>query len=331
MSTIKYNRERTATCAYAPNTPIAHDEVTAWARRARSWSQPPAVGDVIDQRYRLERLLGRGGFGAVFQAQDLVREVPVALKVLAVERRSASQWRFRRAGRLLCELRHPGVIAGLACGADGPLEYVAMEYLPSSLDLQQVLDASGEALHWTDAVQYTTELLGALDFLHSRGVVHRDIKPRNALLTGRGVVLIDFDLAKQIQVGVKDSGEFDLNAVADEKTRPGLTGTPLYMPPERMDGQSAGPSADLYGGALVLFVLLTSKLPSDFSVQPMTLRELRSVRRLRPPHLHTGLGLDVPAELDAYLRRALDPEPAERFPDAAAMCEALAAILLKHG
>lgn len=334
MSTTNYNTERTATRSYAPDEPVGVaecDRVADWVEGDCA-QKAPAVGVVIDRRYRLDEFLGRGGFGAVYKAQDLVEEVPVAIKVLTAERREAGEWRFRRAGRLLCQLRHPGLIAGLACGAAGHLEYVAMEYLPDSQDLQQLLESSPKGLTWTDAVQYACELLDALDFLHKQGVVHRDVKPRNVLLSQRGVVLIDFDLAKQIQLDVEDSGEFNLDAMADERTRRGLTGTPLYMSPERMEGQGANPAADLYSAALVLFVLLSHKLPSDCSaVTPRTLRELRSVRRLRPPHLHTDLGLAVPKELDHYLRRALDPVPGRRFPSAAEMYEELVGILLVHG
>lgn len=333
MSTTNYNSERTATRSYAPDEPIAceaRDDVERWIQGQRE-DLPPRVGAVIDDRYRLEEFLGKGGFGAVYKAQDLVGQEPVAIKVLAAERRAAGEWRFQRAGRLLCELRHPGLIAGLACGASGPLEYVAMEYLPDSQDLQQVLETNPTGLPWTDAAQYACELLDALDFLHGRGVVHRDVKPRNVLLSQRGVVLIDFDLAKRIQLDVEDSGEFNLDAVANDRTRRGLTGTPLYMSPERMNGQGASPAADLYAAALVLFVLLTRKLPSDCSIQPRTLRELRAVRQLRPPHLHTDLGLSVPEDLDAYLRRALDPRPKSRFSDAAEMYEELVGILLVHG
>jgi len=333
MSTTNYNTERTATRSYAQDEQVtcsSRDDVARWMQGQRE-PDAPCVGAVIDDRYRLDEFLGRGGFGAVYKAQDLVGQEPVAIKVLTAERRAAGEWRFQRAGRLLCELRHPGLIAGLACGACGPVEYVAMEYLPDSLDLQQVMEANPSGLPWTDAAQHACELLDALDFLHGCGVVHRDVKPRNVLLSQRGVVLIDFDLAKRIQHDVEDSGEFNLDAVADERTRRGLTGTPLYMSPERMNGQGASPAADLYAAALVLFVLLTRKLPSDCLIQPQTLRELRAVRRLRPPHLHTDLGLSVPEDLDAYLRRALDPHPKARFPNAAEMYEELVGILLVHG
>lgn len=335
MSATNEHAARTATRAYAPDEALegttSRDTVERWVEGDPPGVSSLKVGEVIDRRYRLDEFLGKGGFGAVYKAQDLVGQEPVAIKVLAAARRSPSEWRFQRAGRLLCELRHPGLIAGLACGASGPLEYVAMEYLPDSQDLQQVLEAQPKGLSWTDAAQYTCELLDALDFLHRRGVVHRDVKPRNVLLSQRGVVLIDFDLAKRIQANVEDSGEFKLDASPEDRTRRGLTGTPLYMSPERMSGQGAGPAADLYAAALVLFVLLTQRLPSDCSVQPRTLRELRAVRQLRPPHLHTDLGLSVPEDLDAYLRRALDPDPSARYQDAAEMYEELVGILLVHG
>jgi len=223
------------------------------------------------------------------------------------------------------------VIAGLAYGEDEELVFLAMEHLPDSLDLDQVLERSGGRLPWAEATQHACELLEALDFLHQQRVIHRDVKPKNVLLSRRGVVLIDFDLAKQLDPELEDSGELDLSSLAEDRSQSGLTGTPLYMSPERIAGGEVNVQSDLYAAGLVLFVLLTGKLPSDYARAPRTIRELRCVRQLHPPQLRSALGCEVPTDLDEWLRRALHPSPSERFPSAAEMYEALTAILLLHG
>lgn len=294
------------------------------------------LGEVLDERYRLLELLGEGGFGAVFRAEDLQLGETVAIKVLAQSRLERSARRFRNAAELLCYLRHPAVVAGLRCGRSQGSDYLVMEDLPESYDLRALLEIRG-LLPWEEALQLTSELVSALQYLHGRGVIHRDVKLKNALLTERGVVLIDFDLAKAICPEgwrCEDSGSIDLRSPAlrlvleaSESTQLGLTGTPLYMCPERLEGGVATPASDLYAAGLVLYKLLTGQLPHQGRI-PQDLRELLAARRQAPPSLREDHGLDVPAALDALLARALSPLRAERYDLATELIDDLGALLM---
>ena len=294
------------------------------------------LGEVVDERYRLIELLGEGGFGAVYRAQDLERAETVALKVLSQARLERSARRFRYAAGLLCHLRHPAVVAGLRCGRSQGSDYLVMEDLPDSCDLRALLDLRGLP-PWQEAVQLTCELVNGLQYLHERGVIHRDVKLKNALLTRRGVVLIDFDLAKAVCPegwASEDSGPIDLRSPAlrlaleaSESTQLGLTGTPLYMCPERLEGGVATPASDLYAAALVLYKLLTGQLPNQGRL-PQDLRELLRARSEPPPSVREDHGLDVPPALDALLARALSPAREERYDLASELLDDLGALLM---
>jgi hypothetical protein len=196
-----------------------------------------ATGALLKDRYRLERLLGRGGMASVWLASDRVLERPVAVKVIADTIASDSEFRarFRREARLAARLSHPNLIGvyDYADGAERP--FLVMEYVAGD-NLAQRVSRHGEI----DGELLARELLGALGHIHAAGIVHRDVKPENLLIAPDGSTkLIDFGIA--------------LPADAPALTRTGnLLGTARYIAPEMMRGERATERSDLYSCGVVL-------------------------------------------------------------------------------
>ena len=283
--------------------------ITASAGLAPS---PPelAPGTLVGERYRLLRELGRGAMGSVHRAWDAKSCQLVAVKL--VDRDSTIAPRFRRGSKALLQLQHPGICEARACGRHGGLDYLVTRFYPGvSLDI---------ALRWLGrweapaAVRFTVSLLEAISYLHRQGYIHRDVKPSNVLLTSEGQpILADFDLAKPFTANTPDSGVFSREALASSLRESAgcLSGTPLYLPLERLRGLPAEPGDDLYAAALVLYQLLTAQLPTDRS----DYRDLASLcsAREEPVTPPSQLGAELPRPLERVLLRALSPEPEDRY------------------
>lgn len=206
-----------------------------------------AQGARLKDRYRLERLLGRGGMASVWLAGDEVLDRPVAIKVLSDTIASDPEFlaRFRREARVAAGLSHPNLI-GVYDYADGEERpYLVMEYVPGeNLAERMAADAA------TDCESLARQLLGALDHIHAAGIVHRDVKPQNVLIAADGSAkLIDFGIA--------------LPRDATSLTSTGnLLGTARYIAPEVMSGQPATERSDLYSCGVVLRDCLGAEAPA---------------------------------------------------------------------
>lgn len=263
--------------------------------------QPAALGP-----YRITRLLGRGGMGAVYAAAhpELPREV--ALKTLTAFEPELLL-RFEREAHLLARVVHPGVVRvhGLERAADGT-PFLVTE-LVEGRSLAEASRPSG--LPWPAAIRLGRALADAVEAVHRAGVLHRDLKPENALLRPDGsVVLIDFGIARAVErSSLTQSGT--------------LLGTPGYMAPEQADGRGAVDArTDVYGLGATLFALLTGRPPFEgpgpFAVVHAVLHGEPDWQALR--------ARAVPAALERVLRRALARRPEERFASAAELERALA-------
>ncbi len=264
----------------------------------------------IGFQYRIERLLGRGGMGAVYLAHELALDRPVAIKVLlpegdAPERRE----RFRREARLAARLTHPNIVPLHTFGEVGGLAYFVMGYVPGE-SLGTLVKRRGR-LGPDEARAVLQQIADALDYAHRQGVVHRDIKPDNVLVdaeTGRPM-LTDFGIAKTPQAGT-------LLTVTGH-----LVGTPSYMSPEQASGrQDLDGRSDLYSLGVTGYVMLSGRLPfegttpSDVILQHLS-REPVALRVLAP---------DVPPTLASAIARCLAKDPDRRWADAASLRTALA-------
>jgi serine/threonine-protein kinase len=273
------------------------------------------TADLVAGRFRLGRLIGAGAQGRVVAAHDELLDRPVALKILQSAVPDAhARARFLREARAAAALVHPNVVTVFDIGAvDGPLTgdgttpYIAME-LVDGPSLAQVIAGRGP-LPVADAVEVTRQVLAGLGAAHARGLLHRDVKPSNALLAPDGTVkLTDFGIATGTAGGLT-------------LTQPGaVLGTVAYLAPERVAGEAATVASDLYAVGVVLHEMLAGSPPftGDSAVAVALAHGTRT-----PPSL-AGLRPEVGPELDALVGRALAKDPAARFASAAEMDGALA-------
>ncbi len=259
--------------------------------------------------YRVLRLLGAGGMGEVYAAEDERLGRQVALKVIREQPDDDSaRRRFWREARAAAAVTHPNVCQIFDVGETGGEAWLAMELLEGEALSARL--ARG-ALPVSEAVPLELGVLGALQALHARGLVHRDLKPSNVFLTPSGVKLLDFGLARP----VAGAGE---GATATELTQAGaLVGTPQYMAPEQLRGQPLDGRSDVFAAGALLFEMLAGRK----AFEGRTLFEVtHAVLHEQPPVLS---GSPAVAALDRAVRRALSKRPEDRHPSA----EALAAEL----
>ncbi len=271
-----------------------------------------AVRLALPERYVIERELGRGGMATVYLAQDRRHDRPVAIKVLHPELGAViGAERFTREIRLLARLRHPFILPLHDSGdANGRLYYV-MPYIDGeSLGARL---ARTRRLPVDEAIGIAREIADALSYAHGEGVVHRDVKPENILLTQQGhALLADFGIAR---------GDHNV-AGNDRMTRAGLTlGTPSYMSPEQVAGEEVGAASDVYSLGATFFEMLAGRPPfvADTPTQSLALQHLTA-----PVPALASLGVIVSPGLEAAIQRSLAKEPAERFSSAIAFASALA-------
>ncbi|MCA8926004.1 MAG: protein kinase, partial [Planctomycetes bacterium] len=266
----------------------------------------------------IDEELGSGGMGAVYRAQDLRTGERVAIKLVTSGRGDLEALqRFRREAQVLTELSHPGILPAREFGVTSGGVPFLVTPLVEGENVEQVVRRAGP-LPEADVRYLGQRLSEALAHAHQRGVLHRDLKPGNVVLTAVGQpVLIDFGLAKR------------LHRVGPALTTSGtVVGTPVYMAPEQATGDTEiGPAADLYGLGATLFFLLTAAPPVDPRGGPLAILQrvvadpARSVRALRP---------EVSPGLEAIVTRCLHKEPAERYASAFQLAQALAALPPLH-
>ncbi|MFX0580347.1 protein kinase domain-containing protein [Nocardia nepalensis] len=250
-------------------------------------------------KYRLERLLGRGGMGAVWLALDTGTGRTVALKVLAEQVAADSEYRqrFEREARLGSSLRHPHIVRIHGFGElDGRL-FIDMEYV-DGIDLAEMLNKVG-TLTPVAAVDFVTQVASGLDAAHRAGLIHRDVKPSNILVGTDGhAYLIDFGIAQGLgQTSVTATGM--------------AIGSWAYMAPERFNG-TVDARSDVYSLACVLYECLTGRRPYG-DTDPA--RQMHGHLMTAPPHVST-VNPTVPAELDAVIARGMAKNQAQRYPTA---------------
>ena len=282
----------------------------------------PLAGREIDGRYRLVSLLGAGGMGFVYLAEQVGLGRSVAVKMLFAERArdDAAVRRFAREARTLASVDHPGIVRVLEYGG-GEQPYIAME-LVQGPSLQRIVDGTG-ALPPGLAVRLVARIAEGLSAAHECGIVHRDLKPGNVHVIARDddfeVRILDFGLA------LLDPGR---NVVSTRLTRAGLVaGTPEYMAPEQIRGEPTDGRTDLYALGVMLFELLVGAPP--FAGDNPTAIVSAHLQAPIPPLPLGDLDRSVRSELDATVRAMLAKDPNDRPATAADVARALARIALR--
>ena len=255
--------------------------------------------------YKLHRKIGKGGMATVFLATQQSFERKVALKIIADSAFGSSELaeRFQREAKIVARLSHPHIVPVYDVGRVEQIHFLAMDYLPGG-DLNSFIRAGLEP---REAEQILSQLAQALHFAHSKGYIHRDVKPDNIMFReDNSAVLTDFGIARPIET-------------ATDITSQGLViGTPAFMSPEQSQGKETDGRADLYSLGVIFYKMLTGKLPFTAD-EPLALA-LKHIKEPIPK---------LPEELASYqpiIDRLMAKDPAERFDSGLALCKAIAGL-----
>jgi len=263
---------------------------------------------LIEGRYRIERLLGKGGMGAVFLAHDLALERDVAIKVLPPDVAQDDQIvrRFQQEAKTAAKLDHPNIIPIYRVESEGGLNYFVMKYV-SGTSLEDLLDQK-RPLPVPEIQRILWEAACALGHAHQRGVVHRDVKPANIMFDHDGrAMLTDFGISKALQA-------------ATGFTATGMIiGTPHYMAPEQAKGQTVDGRADQYSLGVVGYRAVTGELPfAGDSVHTILYKHI-----FEEPPRAASRRADVPEPLSAAVSQAMSKDPDHRYPTMEAFATAV--------
>jgi hypothetical protein len=272
---------------------------------------PGAAGVLLADRYRLEEPIAAGGMGEVWRATDTLLERSVAVKLLreALAHDPVVSERFRREALLTAQLSHPNMAGVYDYVTDNGRRGIVMEFVDGET-LADRLARDGR-LDAGEAVRITSALLSALQAAHDAGIIHRDVKPGNVMLTkAGGVKVTDFGIAR---------------AASDQTiTETGMVvGTAQYLAPEQVSGKPATPASDLYSVGAILYEMLSGKRPFQAET-PLAVAMMRLTEG--PPPL-AGARPKVPNPIIRVVERAMAIEPSDRYPSAVAMGRALEAAL----
>jgi predicted Ser/Thr protein kinase len=268
-------------------------------------------------RYQLTSLLGEGGMGGVFRAQDTVLTREVAIKIMNPQMALQPNFkdRFLQEARSAARLKHANIVQVYDFAQDGDTLYIVMEYIPGK-NLGQYLEelrSKGEWLSYLDSIEIARQVALALDCAHKAGVLHRDIKPANIIMAPVAdeafpyrPVLTDLGLAKLAEGGIV--------------TQVGISlGTPAYMAPEQALGKATDARCDLYSLGVLLFQMATRQLPYPAK----TISEAILYHAKKQPPTPRSVRADIPEALEGVILKSMEKDPANRYADAASMAKAL--------
>src|SRR3954463_688065 len=279
---------------------------------------PPRLIEALRDHYRLERELGRGGMGAVYLAEDLKHHRRVAVKVLRPDlSASLGTDRFLREIEVAARLQHPAILPLHDSGQAGGYVFYIMPYVEGE-SLRDRLERQGE-LPVEETARILTEVLDALAYAHGKGVIHRDIKPDNIMLSGRHALLLDFGVAK----AVNDS------AGPEFVTTTGMAlGTPSYMAPEQaVADKQVDHRADLYAVGVVGYEMLAGQRPFPGN----TAQQIVVAQMTKTPDELLSHRPSVPPALASAIMRAIERNPADRWQSAADMAARLEPYVVSSG
>jgi len=273
--------------------------------------QPTWIGQKIGDRYLIESLLGQGGMSAVYKGVDPNLRRPVAIKLIHAHLATDFEFvsRFEEEAAAVAQLRHPNIIQVYDFNHDGGTYFMVMEFVAGESLFQRLssLHSQGQRLPQGEAIRLISTVCDAVQYAHDRQIIHRDLKPANVMINPTGQpILMDFGIAK-IVGGVKHTATG------------AMVGTPSYISPEQVRGQSLDQRADIYALGIMLYEMLAGRVPFDadsaLSVMLMHINE-------PVPDIHL-LNRNVPDGLVAIVEKALAKDPNDRFQSARQMASAL--------
>ncbi len=261
------------------------------------------VGQIFDRRYRIVRIIGVGGMAVVFEAVDTVMKRTVAVKMLKEEIAGDAQAvkRFINESRAVSMLSHPNIVSIYDVSVRDDLKYIVMERV-DGITLKNYMNSRGP-LPPKEIMNYTAQILRALDHAHSKGIIHRDIKPQNIMLLKNGKIKVtDFGIAKLP------------NAETVTMTDKAI-GTVYYISPEQASGKKIDPRSDIYSLGVVMYEMATGKLPF-VADSPVSVALMQVNNQPRPPR---ELLPSIPPGVEAMILTAMEKDPDKRFQSASVM------------
>lgn len=261
------------------------------------------IGKQLDNRYAIKDVAGVGGMAVVYKAFDEKLKRNVAIKVLQddVAMDAESRRRFRTEYQAVAMLSHPNIRAVYDVVSSGDTEYIVMEYV-DGINLKQYLKKK-QVLSWKEALHFATQIARALSHAHSKGIIHMDIKPQNIMLPKDGTVKVaDFGIAM-------------VENAPDQPDSDEAVGSIHYISPEQARGESIDARTDIYSLGVVLYEMLTGKLPYDGATAAEVAVQQMSVM----PDAPTALNPEIPEELEEITLKAMQIDAAERYQSAEEM------------
>ncbi len=268
------------------------------------------IGKNLGNRYRVLREVGAGGMAKVYLAEDLKGNELVAVKILYPQFSEDVSFiqRFIREAKLASTLTDSHIVRVLDYGADRDLHYLVMEYVEGQ-DLHEILEEKG-CFDWKFTLEIVDQLATALEHAHAHGVVHRDIKPQNMMLTDSGLLkVLDFGIARI--------------PTLPSLTQSGFIGSPYYASPEQAMGEEVDIRSDVYSSGIVLYELLSGNIPFD-AKSPWSIISQHITSEPPPINLADG---EIPENVRTLLNRMLAKRPEDRFQTPAMLRQAIAAVL----
>jgi len=265
-------------------------------------------------KYHIFQDVGHGGMATVYRAYDSENDIVVAIKVLSpyVAQEPKFKARFAQEIKILLKLRHPHIVPVYDYGEVGDFAFIVMPFMNAGTLFQRL---RGGPLPLDAAADLLLQISGALDYAHTNGVVHWDIKPTNILIDDDGrAMLTDFGFARVDDNSLSITGS-------------GLIGTPAYMSPEQCRGEEASPLSDQYAFGVVLYQMTTGRLPYE-SNTPLGIVIMQATEPLPLPR---EINPDLPRQVERVILKALEKEPEKRFPSMGAFEEAFRLAISREG
>ncbi|HEY9180586.1 MAG TPA: protein kinase [Candidatus Baltobacteraceae bacterium] len=257
------------------------------------------IGRTLGGRYEVLELIGRGGTADTYRALDKILEREVAIKVL-IDRSDDVNKRFLREAQAMAKLNHSCIVAVFDVGEESGISYIVMELVRG----KTLRDLEGGSISYRQALTYLIDILEALDYAHTQGIIHRDIKPSNIMTIedGKHVKVMDFGLARRTS---------DMT----QTTRTGqIVGTIGYLAPERFLSKPADIRSDLYSVGIVMYEIFTGTVPFRNDKDDLVATIFSHVHDApTPPH---EINRNIPEPLERVIMRAIDKDPGKRYQNA---------------
>ncbi len=261
------------------------------------------IGKKMDNRYEITDLIGVGGMADVYKAVDLMENKIVAVKILKPEFADNEEFlrKFRNESKAIAMLSHPNIVKIYDVGLKDSVKFIVMEYI-DGITLKEYIDQQG-VLKWEDALNFTSQILKALQHAHDKGIVHRDIKPQNIMLLEDGTIkVMDFGIARFSRIDGKTLSEKTIGSVH-------------YISPEQAKGELTDERSDIYSVGIMLYEMLTGVKPFDgdnpVAIAMKHLEETPVAPRERNP--------EIPMGLEEIVLHAMEREPSKRYQSASEM------------